>query len=88
MELKEFIVQTMKGITEGMNDCEKEGISIKKDHYNDVVFDVAITVGNTAEGSAGGKLMIAGIGVGSEVRTQFESTAVSRINFHITHNPK
>jgi hypothetical protein len=88
MELKEFIVQTMKGISEGIVECEKQGIIIKKDNFNDVVFDVAVTVCNTSDTDAGGKITVMGISIGSNFKNQESSLAVSRINFHIVHEPK
>jgi anionic cell wall polymer biosynthesis LytR-Cps2A-Psr (LCP) family protein len=88
MELKEFIAQTMKGIKDGITECEKLGVKIKKeDAFNDVVFDVAVTVGDTKEKGAGGSITVMGINLGGKAKKQETSSAVSRINFHITHDP-
>jgi hypothetical protein len=88
MELKDFILQTMKGISDGISECEQQGIKIIKDNFNDVIFDVAVTVGSTSENGVGGNIRIVGIGIGGNVKNKETSMAVSRISFHITHNPK
>lgn len=87
MELKEFITQTMKGITDGISECEKQGVKILKNNYNDVVFDVAVTVGNASDSGAGGNITVMGVSIGGNLKSQESTTAVSRINFHIAHNP-
>jgi hypothetical protein len=87
MELKDFIALTMKGITDGIADCEKQGVTIMKDNFNDVVFDVAVTVANTSENGAGGSIKVAGIGIGGNMKQEETNRIVSRINFHITHKP-
>lgn len=88
MELRAFIVQTMKGITDGISDCEKQGIKINKDNFNDVIFDVAVTVGNMTENGLSGGINVVGINIGGNTKTEETAMAVSRINFHITHKPQ
>ncbi len=87
MELKEFIAQTMKGITEGISESEKLGVKIIKNNFNDVVFDVAVTVGNASDSGVGGNITVMGLSLGGNSKSQESSSAVSRINFHITHDP-
>jgi hypothetical protein len=87
MELREFIAQTMKGIKDGITDSEKLGVKISKNNYNDVVFDVAVTIGNTSEDGLGGSITVMGISLGGKTKKEETSSAVSRINFHISHDP-
>jgi len=87
MELKEFIAQTMKGIKDGIIESEKQGVKILKNNYNDVVFDVAVTIGNTSESGLGGSITVMGINIGGDRKKEETSSAVSRINFHIAHDP-
>ncbi len=87
MELREFIVQTMKGITDGIADCETQGVKIKKDNFNDVLFDVAVTVENGSNTGLGGSIKVLGISLNRSLEDKGSTTAVSRINFHITHEP-
>ena len=87
MELSEFIAQTMKGIKDGIQESENIGVKIVKNNFNDVVFDVAVTIGNTIEGGLGGSITVMGINLGGKMKTEETSSAVSRINFHLTHDP-
>ena len=48
-----------------------------------VDFDIAVTVTDSKEGEAGGKLSVVGIGVGGKAYTTGEHSSVSRISFSI-----
>ena len=70
-----------------IEDSENIGVKIVKNNFNDVVFDVAVTIGNTTEDGLGGSITVMGIGLGGKTKTEETSSAVSRINFHVTHDP-
>ena len=76
MELKDFIAETMKGISDGIAESENKGVKILKNNFNDVVFDVAVTVGNTTDAGAGGQITVMGINIGGNVKKQESSIAL------------
>ncbi|MBX7141108.1 MAG: hypothetical protein K1X63_08525 [Chitinophagales bacterium] len=85
MELKDFIHQTLKGIKDGIDLAEKDGVAIKKDNntYNDVEFDIAVTFSKTSENSIGGGIQVLPIKLGGKMKDSKLTKNLNRISFRL-----
>jgi hypothetical protein len=87
-ELSAFIGSTLRAIKIGIDSAgiEVGHGPIGKDAFRmpkQVVFDVAVTIKQTDEASAGLKVQICGFGAGADGRIGSESQTVSRISFDV-----
>jgi len=48
-----------------------------------IEFDIAVTVSESAEGKAGGGLLVAGLGIGGQKTAATENLSVSRVSFTV-----
>jgi hypothetical protein len=90
MELKEFISETIKQITDGIRDGQKYidendfGEGVKDDKGKEISFDVAISTDKTEVAGAGGKISIASVfSAGVEGKEESKNANLSRIQFKL-----
>jgi len=91
MELKEFISETLKqlteGIMEGHNHIVEHGLGdgVKDCYYLPVKFDIALTVTDEDKGTVGGKVGIANVfSVGGGKENSYSNSTQSRIQFELS----
>jgi hypothetical protein len=90
MELKDFIEKSIDEITTAIHNSSKKMIENKTgkgipDHHEiNISFDIAVTVGDTNEHSAGAKINVLNtLGLGTGVKSGKEFQEVNRISFVI-----
>ncbi|SRR5690554_171602 len=95
MELKEFISETIKNITDGVlegNDYVKERSKSKegvRSGYVNIDFDIAITTSEEGKGEIGGKISVVEVfnAGGSKSKTSYSSNQ-NRVQFSVHVNIK
>ena len=93
MELKDFISETVKQITDGILDGDKyvkqksksqEGI---REQYTKVMFDVAVTTNEEAKDKMGGKVSVVQIfNMGASIESVNKTSNFNRIQFELLIN--
>lgn len=88
MELQEFITSTLESISKGLQDANKNlsgsnnyRLAFGKD--GEITFDIALTVSETSDKSAGGGIKVYALSIGGEKGKSNLQENVSRIKFKI-----
>ena len=88
MELKDFIEMSIQDITNAIHNSSKKMIEDKTgkgipDHHEiNISFDIAVTVGDSNEHSAGAKInVLSTLGFGTGVKSGKEFQEVNRLSF-------
>jgi hypothetical protein len=91
MELKEFIAETLKQLTEGIKEGHDHivkqnlGKGIEDAFLLPVKFDIAITITDEDKGTIGGKIGIANVfSAGGEKENSNSNSTLSRIQFELS----
>lgn len=98
MQLKEFVLETLKQITDGVAEAGEyvveKGATISSRALNHVAFDVAVTTTTGEKDKVGAGIFVAGFGIGTQGQVETGSQSVSRIKFSVPYtfpqspNPK
>ncbi|NDF12506.1 MAG: hypothetical protein EB060_06830 [Proteobacteria bacterium] len=97
LEIKNFISETIIGITEGIAEASKHisttapeykvnipGVSISYDmNLCNVDFDIAVTASDELSAGAGAKISVVGIKVGGDAESATKNSSISRIKFTV-----
>ncbi len=90
MELKDFIEKSLQDITAAIHNSSKKMIHDKTgkgipDHKEITIsFDIAVTVGDSNEQSAGAKInVLSSLGLGASVKSGKEFQEINRLSFVI-----
>lgn len=90
MELKDFIEKSLQDITSAIHNSSKKMIHDKTgkgipDHNEiNISFDIAVTVGDSNEQSAGAKInVLSHLGLGASAKSGKEFQEVNRLSFVI-----
>lgn len=84
MELKDFIKKTVKDISESITELRTEGIQIVVGGFDDINFDIAVTVTEATDVGGGGGLKVGFINVNAKADFQESNSEYSRIKFKLT----
>jgi hypothetical protein len=88
MELKEFIKKTIEEIIEGVNGIENN-TQIKIKHSLEtytIGFEVLLTEASDTESKSGIGVFLSSVGIGTNNRTNEQSTSFTKINFSVPIN--
>jgi len=89
MDLREFVSETIKQITDGVMDAQKYGAEKEakvapNQQLTNVQFDVAVTTTEGTKDKAGAGILVAGLfGAGKQGQSESGSQSISRIKFSI-----
>jgi hypothetical protein len=88
MQLKDFIQQTIKEISEGLQESHavvsKEGNGVDDSQNINIEFDVAVLSEDHSSDSSGAKLSVASmISLGHDAENKFRSQHTNRIKFSV-----
>lgn len=91
MELSQFISDTLINIKDGLSTANKKIRENEQKTYvmnagDEILFDIAVTVGEENNSNINAGIKVISIGIGSDLEAKSVSGSISRIKFAVKNN--